>query len=182
MKPKVNIHIGQYFASREPAIIQTILGSCISVCLFDPVKKIGGMNHILHSGKDMVSPDDSARFGINAMEMLINEMTGLGALRSRLVAKIFGGGNILGLPEKYQVGTRNTDFVINFLRTDKIRVLAQNTGGHFSRRLLFHTDTCEAFMKKLNINNYLESEIKIDKKLSSRVKSIPQKAGDITLF
>jgi chemotaxis protein CheD len=106
------------------------------------------MNHILHSGEGTVTADDSARYGINAMEILINEMAGLGAVRSRLVAKIFGGGNILDLPEKYQVGVRNTDFVINFLKTDKIRVLAQNTGGHFSRKLLFHTDTCEALMKK----------------------------------
>lgn len=182
MKPKVTIHIGQYFASREPAVIQTILGSCISVCLFDPDKKIGGMNHILHSGKDTVSPDDSARYGINAMEMLIDEMIGLGAARSNLVAKVFGGGKILGFPDKYHVGDRNTDFVLNFLKTDKIRVLAQNTGGHFSRKLLFHTDTCEALMKKFNVKSYLESEKEINKKLSSKIKSIPQKEGRMILF
>lgn len=81
MKTIVRIHIGQYFASAHPAIIQTILGSCISVCLFDPVTKIGGMNHILHTGEGLASPDESARFGINAMELLINEMLGLGAVR-----------------------------------------------------------------------------------------------------
>jgi chemotaxis protein CheD len=106
-KPIVKIHIGQYFASRDPAIIYTVLGSCISVCFFDPIARIGGMNHILHTGESLFSSDDSARFGINAMELLINEMVGLGAIRSRLVAKVFGGGNILGLSPEYQQGIKN---------------------------------------------------------------------------
>ena len=92
MKPVVYMHIGQYFASKDPVIIQTVLGSCVSVCFFDPVTRIGGMNHILYSGEVRSSYDYNARYGINAMELLINEMVGLGAVRSRLIAKVFGGG------------------------------------------------------------------------------------------
>ena len=140
------------------------------------------MNHILHSGKDTVPPDDRAHFGINAMEKLFDEMITLGAVRSYLVAKVFGGGKILDFTEKYHVGDRNSDFVMDFLKTYKVRVLAQNTGGHFSCKLFFHTDTCEALLKKFDVKSYLKSEKEINRKLSSRVKSVPQKEGRMILF
>ena len=144
MIPNVKIHIGQYFATKNSTSISTVLGSCVSVCLFDPVMKIGGMNHILHSGESLGSIDDSGRYGVNAMELLINEMISLGAMRNRLVAKVFGGGNILGLSNKHQQGHRNVDFVLNFLKVDEIQIVSQNTGGRFSRKISAHR-TRDAF-------------------------------------
>lgn len=182
MKPVVYLYIGQYFASRDPVIIQTILGSCVSVCFYDPVTRIGGMNHILYSGEGRSSYDDNARYGINAMELLINEMVGLGAIRSRLIAKVFGGGNMFNFEQKNQPGIKNTDFVLRFLDTDGIRLAAQDTGGRFSRKLIFHTDTGRAFVKRT------KAIINIDKKSKDIIhsgkepKTIPKKTGDVTLF
>lgn len=182
MKPVLYLYIGQYFASRDPVIIQTILGSCVSVCFYDPVTRIGGMNHILYSGEGKVPYDDNARYGINAMELLINEMVGLGAVRSRLIAKVFGGGNMFNFDQKNQQGIRNTDFVINFLGTDGIRLVAQDTGGRFSRRLIFHTDTGRTLLKrtKANINVNKKGKGFID--TTKKIKTIPKKPGDVTLF
>ena len=108
MKRQIHIHIGGYYASKKPAVIHTVLGSCAAVCLFDPMKRIGGMNHIFLPGKaDMAHFDDAARYGINAMELLTNKMLNLGADRGKLAAKVFGGGTsfrpfpeIMGLGDK----------------------------------------------------------------------------------
>ncbi len=181
MKRNVKIHIGQLYASHQPLIISTILGSCVSVCLFDPVTRSGGMNHILHTGKGLDSLSDSARFGINAMEKLINELVSFGSVRKRLVAKVFGGGNMLGFSKEKQQGSRNVAFVLEFLKTDGIRVAGQSTGGRFSRKLFFHTDTSEVLLKKTGAKVDIESA-KREKQSFARVKSISDKAGEITLF
>ncbi|MGV8776346.1 chemoreceptor glutamine deamidase CheD, partial [Pseudomonas aeruginosa] len=88
---------GEYFASGEDLVIVTVLGSCVSVCLRDPLNGIAGMNHFMLPerglGGDPASP--SARYGSHAMELLINRMLALGASRERLQAKVFGGGSVL---------------------------------------------------------------------------------------
>ncbi len=181
MLPNVKIHIGQYYASKEPISISTVLGSCVSVCLFDPITNIGGMNHILHTGENLTSADDSGRYGINAMELLINEMMGLGAKREQLIAKVFGGGNMLGLSDNIQQGHRNVDFVLNFLKVDGIEILAKNTGGRFSRKLFYHTKTSEVFLKKTTAK--MQAGVaKEESAAAKRVKSISNKSGEITLF
>lgn len=181
MKPSVKIHIGQYYASREPMVIGTILGSCVSVCLFDPQTRVGGMNHILRVGEDTTVYDGDARYGINAMEVLINEMVGLGAVRSRFVAKVFGGGNILSMSEEYRPGPKNVEFVLRFLEVENIKLQSQSTGGPYSRKLFLHTDTFECLLKK-NCSSVSSSVANAEKAHHLRVKSIPNKSGDITLF
>jgi chemotaxis protein CheD len=183
MKPIVHLHIGQYFASKDPVIIQTTLGSCVSVCFYDPVRRIGGMNHILYSGEGRSSyDDDNARYGINAMELLINEMVGLGAVRSRLIAKVFGGGNMFNFDQKNQQGLKNTDFVIRFLELDGIKLVSQDTGGRFSRKILFHTDTGRASVKRTNATINTNKENKDNTHTIKKPKAIPKKTGDVTLF
>lgn len=108
MKKEVSIHIGELYASKNPAVVHTLLGSCVAVCMFDPIKRIGGMNHILLPGNgDLKDFSDSTRYGINAMELLINMIMNLGGNRNRLVAKAFGGGNILaGISEENGPGQK----------------------------------------------------------------------------
>ena len=80
MKKMVSIHIGGFHASRKPAVIETVLGSCVAVCLHDPSACIGGMNHIFLPGRaDMKHFDNAARYGVNAMELLVNRIMRLGA-------------------------------------------------------------------------------------------------------
>ena len=120
----VNINIGDYYASKEPEIIRTVLGSCVAVCLFDPVNQIGGMNHILLPGKpDLKHFDASARYGINAMELLINEILNLGGKKRFLTAKAFGGGHVLpAISRENGVGERNSKFVAEFLHNEGIKI------------------------------------------------------------
>ena len=150
MKKHIGIHIGEYYASKEPAVIHTLLGSCVAVCLLDPVNQIGGMNHILLPGKaDMMRFDESARYGINAMELLINRILGLGGNRLRLVAKVFGGGNVIAaISGNHAMGEKNVSFVLDFLKVEGIRVVSKDTGGTDTRRIYFHTDTGDVFLKR----------------------------------
>lgn len=150
----IRLDIGQLFACREPAVIYTLLGSCVSACLFDPLTHVCGMNHILLPGQpDFAVFNDSARYGVNAMEVLINEMTKLGAMRSRLVAKVFGGGQMLSAtsPGK-RPGMKNVEFVFEYLQMENIRVAGQDVGGPWARILKFHTDTFGVFVKKIRSN------------------------------
>ena len=151
MKKEINIHIGGLYASRMPTIVSTLLGSCVAACLYDPVARIGGMNHILLPGKaDLRSFDSVARYGINAMELLINRIMRLGGNRRHMVAKVFGGANVLPtISEETSAGWRNAEFALEFLEMEEIEVINRDLGGHQARRVLFHTDTGDVYLKRL---------------------------------
>jgi chemotaxis protein CheD len=150
----VRILPGQYHAARGREAITTVLGSCVSTCLWDPVGRVGGMNHFMLPG-DAASPSSpwaaSARFGVYAMELLINEMIHLGADRRRLVAKVFGGARVLAGFQKLDVGTKNCEFVLEFLRVEGIRVVAQDLLDVYPRKVVFFPDTGKAQLKKLHL-------------------------------
>ncbi|PKA15985.1 chemotaxis protein CheD [Leptospira haakeii] len=149
--PSVFVNVGECLFSQTPVAMKTLLGSCVSVCLFDPFNRFGGMNHILLPGK--AGMDDSARFGINAMELLINEFVKKGIPRSRLQAKIIGGGKVLGLGSKgVPIGERNVEFVKDFLRSEEISVSGEETGGQYYRNLRFFTHTFEVYVKRVQID------------------------------
>ena len=148
---KVSIHVGDLFVSESPMVIQTLLGSCVAVCLYDPGTRIGGMNHILLPGRaDMGRFDHAARYGINAMELLINELMKKGARRKSLMAKVFGGGHVIRtMSEEQSPGLKNAQFAMNFLSTEKIPLTARDTGGYNARRIYFRTDTGDVYLKKV---------------------------------
>lgn len=183
LKKKIFIHIGDLHCSRDPAIIETVLGSCVAVCLHDPLACIGGMNHILLPGRANLEQFDTvARYGINAMELLINQMAVTGAARARLTAKVFGGAHILpSISAKNGAGLKNIEFVMDFLALESIPVVSYNVGGHSSRRIYFHTDSGDVFLKRIpsahypNIDNH-------ERRLLQRVKRTVEKPGDVTLF
>lgn len=183
MKKSIGIHIGDLYASRAPAIISTLLGSCVAVCLYDPKERIGGMNHILLPGRaDLEQFDTSARYGINAMELLINGIMAAGGERSRLVAKVFGGANILPvISEEYAMGPKNIEFVLDFLRIESIRVISWDLGGFQARKVFFHTDTGTVFLKRLPSAYYsnLEQE---ERKALELARKKARKQGKIDLF
>ena len=147
----IKILPGQYHAAREGAIT-TVLGSCVSTCLWDPVERIGGMNHFMLPG-DTASPGSpwaaSARFGVYAMEVLINQMTRMGADRRRLVAKVFGGAQLLSGFDRLDVGAKNSEFVLEFLRVEGIRVLAQDLLDVCPRKVHFFVDSGKVQVKRL---------------------------------
>jgi chemotaxis protein CheD len=179
----INIHIGDYYASKEPEIIRTVLGSCVAVCLIEPEQQIGGMNHILLPGKpDLRLFNDSARYGINAMELLINKILNLGGKRHLLIAKAFGGGHIIPtISRENGVGGRNIKFVIDFLKNERIKIVGHDLGGRESRKIYFYTDTGEVFLKRIH-HNRLESIAREEKKQSLLIRSKLINPGDVVLF
>ncbi|MEO9820454.1 MAG: chemotaxis protein CheD [Paracoccaceae bacterium] len=132
---KINITQGEYATSdNENVVITTLLGSCVSCCLWDPVAGVGGMNHMLlargESGDGM-----NNLAGVNAMEIVINEMIKLGAVRSRMQAKAFGGARMVsGLSD---IGKSNSDFTLEFLAREGIECLGHSLGGTASRNVKF---------------------------------------------
>ncbi len=148
---KINIHIGEYYSSAEPAVISTILGPCVAVCLFEPRSKIGGMNHILLPGhKSGKTEPDDARYATNAMELLINQMMKLGADRYKLRAKVFGGAQIFPfIKNEMAMGLKNIEIVIDFLELENIPIVNYNFGGNDTRRIFFYTETGDVLMKRI---------------------------------
>lgn len=148
--PRRPVRIGSVEISTKPAVFDTVLGSCISACLYDPVSKVGGMNHfMLPSSADLHNPV-STRYGVNAMELLINMLMKNGARRDRLVAKVFGGAHVLNIRESSRgVPQLNMDFIKQFLITENIKIIGQDVGGYQPRRILFTNHDGNAYMRLL---------------------------------
>jgi chemotaxis protein CheD len=177
----VKILPGQYHAARSGAVT-TVLGSCVSTCLWDPVEGIGGMNHFMLPG-DTATPDSpwaaSARFGVYAMEVLINRMIRLGADRRRMIAKVFGGAQLLAGFERMDVGAKNSGFVLEFLRVEGIRVLAQDLLDVCPRKVHFFVDTGKVQVKRLSLTPS-ESVQRREREYLSRLDH--KAGGDIEIF
>lgn len=136
---RVSIIQGEHAVIGEPDImISTLLGSCVAACLHDPVAKVGGMNHFLlgEPGRDQkIGAADMQRYGVHAMELLINALMGMGALRHRLRAHLYGGANIVaGLGA---IGSSNAEFARRFMQTEAITVAHCDLGGSQARKVEF---------------------------------------------
>ena len=143
---------GEYFVSVEPRVVYTVLGSCISVCLRDPLAGVGGMNHFMLSaptsegGHD--SWADSGRYGSFAMEMLINEILKRGGRKDRLEAKVFGGGKIYD--GAMDIGAKNATWALDYLERESVPLLKANVGDVCPRKVYYFTDSGKVLLKKLD--------------------------------
>jgi chemotaxis protein CheD len=142
------VDIGGVEVSRHPLRLHTLLGSCVAVCLYDPAIHIGGMNHILVPSSSGCAC--GARCGVHAMELLINALMNAGGDRRRLVAKAFGGGNVLPAFRSPTVGEMNSKFVRDFLRKERIPLLAERMGGDCAVRVSFHTHSGRAVVHSVD--------------------------------
>lgn len=150
----VKVLPGQYYAGTGATAITTVLGSCVSTCLWDPLERIGGLNHFMlpgDTGGPATSWTASARFGVHAMELLINDMTRLGAGRRRLVAKVFGGARVLQGVGSMDVGAKNCAFVLEFLQVEGIQVLAKDLQDVCPRKIYFFPDSGKVKVKRLRL-------------------------------
>ncbi len=138
----VTVIQGDYAISDRPDVVMvTILGSCIATCLYDPVARIGGLNHLLlPEGKG--ADQHSLRYGLNLMELLINALLKRGADRRRLVGKLFGGSHLI--PGLADIGSANARFAEAFLHDEGIPCLGKSTGGDRARRLRFWPESGRA--------------------------------------
>lgn len=156
MRPSVTTQIPDHFlfpatifGHQQPHRVQTILGSCISVCLFDEALKLGAINHFMlpwWNGCGMPSP----KYGDVAIQRLIEKMIGMGSRQESMVAKVFGGSDQHTLGKgSFDVGSRNIDTALSLLDSERIRIVAQSTGGPRGRKLLFFSNTNHVLMKFL---------------------------------
>ncbi len=144
---------GQEIASTAGEVLSTVLGSCVAACLRDSTTGLGGMNHFLlpgdAPGSASLPGSEDMRFGVTAMELLINALLKRGAVRSRLEAKVFGGATMLIENGGASVGSRNASFVLAFLAREGIPVLAQDLGGSLPRRANYEPASGRAWVNHL---------------------------------
>ena len=140
---------GQIIISTAPALISTILGSCVSVCLWDKAKHMGGMNHYLLPG-DAMDDARNANRGMSSTKMLIRSLINRNVCVEDLEAKIFGGCNSLYQEnDLYRVGERNVEMAIQVLSEFDIPLKARHTGGSNGRKIVFNTLTGKVRMRLL---------------------------------
>ena len=139
----------EYFVYHEDILIMTTLGSCIAACLWDREAKVGGMNHFMLPEGDA----GSGRYGSYAMELLINEMMKQGATRATMEAKVFGGGQVVDGMNTMNIGERNTAFVVDYLKTERIPIMSKDVLGIHPRKVCFLPASGKAMVKRLAAAN-----------------------------
>lgn len=172
---------GEYFVSSQGVLLVTVLGSCVAACIRDSESGVGGMNHFMlpdDGGRETVGT--SARYGTYAMEVLINHLLKLGARRNRLEAKVFGGGAVLASLSSSNVGARNAEFVLDYLKTEKIPVVAKDLLDSYPRKVYYFPESGRVLVKKLHrVHN--ETLFSRERDYKARLAKEPM-AGDVELF
>lgn len=172
-----------YATTEENIVLSTLLGSCVSVCMKDSKAGVAGMNHFMLPSRVNVKDvgfNDDTRYGVNAMEVMINEMMKKGAQRKRLQAKVFGGGRVMDTALN-NVAHSNVDFALTYLKTEGIAVLAKDVGNQEGRKLLFFPDTFDVYVRRIHYNN-LTTAVQTEKNLMQQMRKQCDKAGDLELF
>lgn len=177
---EVTLYIGGFHAAEEPTVIKTLLGSCIAVCLHDPVARVGGMNHfMLPRGGAHAQEPEASRFGIHAMDCLIGAMMKAGADRRRCVAKVFGGAHVLDVKESLvSVPQQNIDFIRAFLSKEGFPVLSEDVGGYQPRHVQYFSHTGRVRIRRVTS---MQSRARLlGREQRGQVETL--RIGDITLF
>ena len=175
----VKVLPGEYFVSSEDLVIMTVLGSCIAACIWDNKMRIGGMNHFMLPDGD--GADGSGRYGSYAMELLINEMIKLGARRETMQAKVFGGGAVMAGFTTMNVGERNTEFVLDYLATERISVVSKDVLDIHPRKVCYFPVTGKAMVKRL-AHSHPENLETQERKGNAAVVAKTNAGGSVDLF
>lgn len=172
----VHVVQGEFAVANDPGtVLSTILGSCVATCMWDAVTGVGGMNHFLVPGDDGAA-DNSMKYGVNAMELLINALIQRGAMRSRLEAKLFGGASVV--QNLSDIGAKNAEFALKFLNMERIPCVGQSLGGNQARRVRFWPETGRAVQHKLDVSH---ADVFTKERAKPARPSVPD-AGAIELF
>jgi chemotaxis protein CheD len=171
---------GEFYATNENEMITTVLGSCVSACIYDDKNKCGGMNHFMLPGGDLNSGDDMpARYGIYAMESLINAILKMGSRKENLKAKLFGGGQIIA--NMTDVGRKNIAFARHFLASEGIPLENHDLGLAFPRKVNFYPLSGRVRVKRLQSlqNHTIETR---EMHYMQAISNKDQVNGEIELF
>ena len=173
----VKVLPGEYFVDSEDILIMTTLGSCIACCLWDRQARVGGLNHFMlpeGGGGD-------GRYGSYAMELLINELLKRGASRLSLEAKVFGGGQVIAGMDTMNVGLRNTEFVLDYLKTEHIPVVSKDVLDIYPRKVGFLPASGKAMVKRL-APTQAASLLAQERAAAQRVVPAASSGGSVDLF
>lgn len=149
------------YVSKEQTFVSTILGSCVAVCLYDPILKLGGINHYmlpLWNGQGLAS----TKYGNIAIEKLIEKMLGFGCHKKNMIAKVFGGGEVIDTQiSQFLIGERNIHIAHKILKEQGIKITGESVGGKLGRKIQFNTYTGEVLQRIIK----KQSVVQIDKSL-----------------
>ncbi|MCC2616029.1 chemoreceptor glutamine deamidase CheD [Aestuariibacter halophilus] len=171
---------GEYYVTRNDECISTVLGSCISVCVYDLKAGVGGMNHfMLPGGKGADLQSESFRYGDVAMERMLNDMYKVGAKRENLKFKAFGGAQVIRIMT--DIGKSNIAFLHKFLTLEGFRLISSDLGDKYPRKVKFFPQTGQVLMKKLE---HMHNDTITQREVSYRAKLATPvvKPGDVELF
>ena len=178
---------GEYYVTTNDEIIATVLGSCVSACIRDPLMRIGGMNHFMlpvsgsyQSSVRAASDSDANRYDNFAMEKLINDILKNGGRREHLEIKLFGGGKVIQHMKEADIGNRNIIFVRDYLKTEGFTITAEDLGDIYPRKIVYYPMSGRVQVKKLrNIHN--DTIVMRESGYRQKLEQQPV-AGDIELF
>jgi len=172
---------GEYYVTTETEGIITVLGSCISACIRDRVFGIGGMNHFMlpiNIEEENQITGAAERYGNFAMENMINQIMKVGGRKENLEVKVFGGGNIL--KNTTRVGQRNIEFVRSYLSAENLKIIAEDVGDIFPRKVVYFPTTGIVKMKKVR-SLHGSTVASVENEYLNEIKEQPV-AGEIDLF
>lgn len=175
------IQAGGIYVSNEPALVRTVLGSCVAACLFDPIARVGGMNHFMlpDGSSDSGAP---TRYGVYAMELLVNGIMKKGGNRFRLKAKVFGASRVLLLnTDSLAVPARNIAFIREFLTTEKIPAVAQQLGGNRPLDVAFETHSGHARVRAFGWGTLVREVVQRERRYQEALNEQPPESV-VTLF
>jgi chemotaxis protein CheD len=178
----VKVFPGEFYVTSKPdEMLVTVLGSCVSACIRDPRRGIGGMNHFMlaegHSG-GWGGQAGSTRFGNFAMEKLINELLKAGCSRDAFEIKVFGGGNVTD--SRNAIGTDNAEFVLRYLEAEGLHCAVRDLGGQLPRRIHYSPATGKVIRRLLG-GGETAAVAREETAYASRLTSTTM-AGEIELF
>jgi len=181
----VTIHPGEYYATRDDTIISTVLGSCVAVGLYDESLAMGGLNHFMlpgEVGRDDLARNPNAKYGMYAMELLVNDLMKIGARKSALKAKVFGGASVLRMSgvSSARIPQSNIDFALEYLREEGIPISASDVGGREPRKIFFYARSGKVLLKRIAPSQESLVERDEERYFSSLRERKPE--GPITLF
>lgn len=164
----------------DDLVLSTVLGSCVAACVHDPELRIGGMNHFLlpdvEAGSQSADSSLALRYGSNSMEVLINDLLRRGGRRERMVFKLFGGAAVVR--NLSNIGERNAEFAINYVKTEGFRLQSHDLRGERARRVQFWP--ASGWARVLYLSPAENNEVSRREAAAASVK--PAGAGEVELF
>lgn len=176
----VKLFSGDWYVSSGGEMLVTILGSCVAACIRDPIAGVAGMNHFLLPGdvNRQVEANEAARYGVHAMEQLINGLMRKGARKDRLEMKLFGGGNVL--KNSARIGSKNAEFVREFAKKEGLVITSSDMEGEWPRRVHYFADSGKVRVRRLQRQEDLKI-IDVERDYEKKIRTT-RIEGEVELF